>query len=668
MSALDETIDKISQGIRISEEEARHLLNSGDLVNLGCLAQEKEDRFGDCLLPYSKSCFLGFSESFYLRSSLFKNLSFPSLLESLKDLSEKGFTELVVDENFYQGKSFEGSLEFISMLRSADPKLKIKAFTPYQIQSLSKSEGLSYGEICRSLKEVGVRSLRGFDAHLFQKKSFHKEREDLKKIYCEAHEASLKFHGTLFYGPKENLWDYIQALSFYRDLQDQLGNCEVFSPYSLLHRGGLTSGSHDLRIMAITRLYLDNVRTIQANWLVYGPDIASLSLSFGANHLGPALLVDPFAHEKTVLSKSHLRVLLERTSKIRYRKCDILSEDSIEKCVRFAEESSLCGLLQDPIFKKTPEENQNRRSFSYSYEVNLETSATLLDRIEREKLSFPLGEIIIKVDLSSYEKKEDDLLSNWERLKALLERAQNFLGSTEILLSGFQFLWQVAQTKKLSLNEIFSRLEALGVKSIESSSKEFEGGLTNSEIISFHKEAHRAGLVTTPKLELSLQIDGKTILWKPFFQRLNSYLALQRETSGIRAFLVEPAIDASMGMSDFLYGIAVTKYFLKKKTQSPKLVVSLEHLPLFGIQEELPEGLKLRDPGRRKEKLQNKFLPLLCHVGVEDFGLFSYRAYCHRKETFSFREGSSSCDAELFQRDILFKPRAFNTFDASLAH
>jgi cyclic dehypoxanthinyl futalosine synthase len=123
--------------------------------------------------------------------------------------------------------------------------------------------------------------------------------EEWLAVMETAHQKGLRTTATMMFGHIETVEERLEHLSRLRALQDRTGGFTAFIPWpfqsdntSLYEQGGSfkTSGWEYLRMVALSRIYLDNFDNIQASWVTQGPKIAQLSLHFGANDLGSTMI------------------------------------------------------------------------------------------------------------------------------------------------------------------------------------------------------------------------------------------------------------------------------------------------------------------------------------------------------------------------------------------
>ena len=127
------------------------------------------------------------------------------------------------------------------------------------------------------------------------------------RVIKEAHELGIRSTATIMYGSCESETDRARHLAVLREVQDDTGGFTEFVPLSFVHqktplyRAGLArpgaTGREDILMFAVSRLFLDNIRNIQASWVKLGTKMAGMALLSGANDLGGTLFEESISRE-----------------------------------------------------------------------------------------------------------------------------------------------------------------------------------------------------------------------------------------------------------------------------------------------------------------------------------------------------------------------------------
>jgi cyclic dehypoxanthinyl futalosine synthase len=180
--------------------------------------------------------------------------------------------------------------------------VNIHGFSPTEIVYFSDRFGLSEQVVLERLQEAGLGSLPGGGAeilvdHVRQIVSPKKASADRWLNVCRIwHRLGNRGSATMMFGQIETVEDRIAHLGRIRDLQDETGGFTAFIPWTFQPGNTEFAGQPKvgaweyLRLLAVSRLFLDNVPTIQSSWVTQGLQIGTLGLSFGADDLGSIMI------------------------------------------------------------------------------------------------------------------------------------------------------------------------------------------------------------------------------------------------------------------------------------------------------------------------------------------------------------------------------------------
>ncbi|MCX6256143.1 MAG: dehypoxanthine futalosine cyclase [Bacteroidia bacterium] len=201
-------------------------------------------------------------------------------------------------------------IDLLRTLKKLYPTLKLHALGPPEIVFLAKKERLSYSEVLSRLIEAGLDSLPGAGAEILSDRvrrivsPAKATSMEWIEVMREAHRLNLPTSATMMYGHIETTEERIKHLVRLRDLQDDKPENHygfiTFIPWPfqdegtiLLQKHGIKSsynGPDYLRMIAISRIILNNIKNIQASILTVGKEIGMLSLHSGANDLGSIMI------------------------------------------------------------------------------------------------------------------------------------------------------------------------------------------------------------------------------------------------------------------------------------------------------------------------------------------------------------------------------------------
>ena len=196
--------------------------------------------------------------------------------------------------------SYERMLRFI---RDEHP-VGVHGFSPPEIVHVARVSGLAIEEVVERLAAAGLDSIPGGGAEILSDRprllaSPHKcSADEWMAVMRAAHGLGLKTTATMMFGGLETLEERVEHLARIRDQQDETGGFVRFIPWTLqpgntaLEAAGLRplGGFAYLVMLAVSRIFLDNVPSIQASWVTQGPKIAQVALAMGADDLGSTMI------------------------------------------------------------------------------------------------------------------------------------------------------------------------------------------------------------------------------------------------------------------------------------------------------------------------------------------------------------------------------------------
>jgi aminodeoxyfutalosine synthase len=207
------------------------------------------------------------------------------------------FTELHIVNGESPHVDFAYYVDTVRALHEALPNVHLKMFTASEIHHMSTLSGRPYEDVLLELRGAGLGSLTGGGAEIFADRVRRlvapgKEHPDCWfEIHRVAHGLGIPTHCTMLYGHVETYEERVDHLLRLRDQQDETGGFLAFIPLAfhpentVFERRGWrhTTGSDDLKVIAVSRLLLDNVPNLKAYWIMMGLPMAQVALHFGAN-------------------------------------------------------------------------------------------------------------------------------------------------------------------------------------------------------------------------------------------------------------------------------------------------------------------------------------------------------------------------------------------------
>ncbi|MFI3292672.1 MAG: CofH family radical SAM protein [Rikenellaceae bacterium] len=299
---------KCRRAERISTDEAMALWRDAPLWLLAELAVgRKMERSGDAVF-YNRNFHLEPTNvcRFRCKFCSFRrgegavdswNYSIEEMEQIAKSYVDRGVTEVHVVGGVHPSHSLDFFVELIRRVKAILPKATIKAFTAIELGYMIREAGIPISEGLQRLKDAGMESIPGGGAEIFDE-SVRREicgekgtSEEWFEVHNEAHRLGISTNCTILYGHIETIEHRIDHLERLRTQQDKTGGFNAFIPlkYRSINNDMSALGEvpimEDLRMLAISRLFLDNIPHIKAYWVMYGKQTAELALSFGADDI-----------------------------------------------------------------------------------------------------------------------------------------------------------------------------------------------------------------------------------------------------------------------------------------------------------------------------------------------------------------------------------------------
>jgi aminodeoxyfutalosine synthase len=318
-AGLGPIYEKVKAEERLGFDEGRQLYNCNDILALGYLANIVRNRLnGDNTyfiynqhINYSNICtnlckFCAFGRE--KDSDLAYEMSVEQVKQKVRDRLDEPITEVHMVGGIHPDLPFEYYLELLRGIKEVKPAVHIQAFTCVEIAHLADLAGKPVAETLRLLIDAGLGSLPGGGAEVFSprireltcgKKISGIEWLDISRI---AHREGLNTNATMLYGHIETIDERLEHLRALRAAQDETNGFLAFIPLSFHPKNtamadlSRTTGIDDLKNIAVPRLFLDNFPHIKAYWVMIGPQMAQLALSFGADDMDGTVKEEVITH------------------------------------------------------------------------------------------------------------------------------------------------------------------------------------------------------------------------------------------------------------------------------------------------------------------------------------------------------------------------------------
>lgn len=315
-ASVDDILQRALDGGRVSIAEGVKLFDQAGLFELGYVANElnlrKNPQSGrhatflvDRNINYTNICYTyckfcafyrepGDAKEGYLRST-------EEIFKKIEELTAIGGTQVLMQGGHNPRLGIEYYEKLVRGVRARFPQVHVHSFSASEVQHISRVSKISIRETLTRLRAAGLNSLPGGGAEILVER-VRNEVSPLKtkvseyfEIHRTAHEIGLISTGTMVYGLGETIEERMMHLDAYRRLQDETRGFRAFIPWSFESESTKMSmprrtGSEYLRMIALCRILLDNIRHLQAGWVTEGPKLSQIALCWGADDFGGILM------------------------------------------------------------------------------------------------------------------------------------------------------------------------------------------------------------------------------------------------------------------------------------------------------------------------------------------------------------------------------------------
>ncbi len=315
---IDNKIDKDIINRRITNEEALDLIQNAPLLELGELASAKKAQLHpekittfivDRNINYTNVCWVDCKFCAFYRHKRDDDsyvLKFDEIDKKIDELLEIGGTQILFQGGVHPKLKIDYYEELVDHIHTKYPQITIHGFSAIEINFIAKVSKISKLEVLKRLQAKGLSSIPGAGAEILSDRvrdiiaPNKMDSEEWLEIHRLAHSIGMKTTATMMFGTVETDEEIIEHWEMLRKLQDETGGFRAFIMWSF--QGENTqlaeeqpqiqpqSSNRYLRLLAVSRLYLDNFKNMQSSWVTQGSYIGQMALKFGANDLGSTMM------------------------------------------------------------------------------------------------------------------------------------------------------------------------------------------------------------------------------------------------------------------------------------------------------------------------------------------------------------------------------------------
>ena len=308
-------LDKALAGERLTSEDCTALLESNDFVRIGLAAHEIRMRKNptdvvtyiiDRNINYTNVCNVVCTFCAFYRRPGKPDTYVHSIDEICKRIDETidlGGTGVLMQGGLHPDFNIEWYEDLLSTLHAKYPDFQLHCFSPPEIHNISLISNLDYETIMRRLKAAGLYSMPGgggeiLDDEVRKRVSTKCNTQEWLDVMRAVHKVGLRSTATMMFGIGDTIEHRVRHLQRVRDVQDETGGFTAFISWTFQRENTALgrkiteepTGIDYLKMVAVSRLFLDNIQHIQASWLTQGLRTGQTALRFGADDMGSIMI------------------------------------------------------------------------------------------------------------------------------------------------------------------------------------------------------------------------------------------------------------------------------------------------------------------------------------------------------------------------------------------
>lgn len=303
---------------RLSKEDALDLIKNASLLDLAKMASAKKDELHkeklttfivDRNINYTNVCWVDCKFCAFFRHKKDNDsyvLKFDEIDEKIEELLAIGGTQILFQGGVHPNLKIDYYEELVNHIHTKYPQITIHGFSSIEIDFIAKVSKISILEVLKRLQAKGLSSIPGAGAEILSDRvrdiiaPKKMDTQEWLEVHRLAHSIGMKTTATMMFGTVETDEEIIEHFEHIRKLQDETGGFRAFIMWSfqgentkLMEEHPLIkpqSSNRYLRLLAVSRLYLDNFANLQSSWVTQGSYIGQMALKFGANDLGSTMM------------------------------------------------------------------------------------------------------------------------------------------------------------------------------------------------------------------------------------------------------------------------------------------------------------------------------------------------------------------------------------------
>ncbi|MCW2495463.1 cyclic dehypoxanthinyl futalosine synthase [Jatrophihabitans sp.] len=333
--SIETVLARAAEGGRITPDEALTLYTEAPLHALGQAADAvRRRRYPDNIatyiidrnINYTNVCLTACKFCAFYRAPKHDEgwtHSNEEILRRCGEAVELGATQIMLQGGHSPELGMEWYESIFSAIKADYPTLTLHSLGASEVVHIGRTSGLDHAEVISRLKAAGLDSFAGAGAEILVERPrtaiapLKEKGEVWLEVMEIAHGLGMESTATFMMGTGETNAERIEHLRMIRDVQDRTGGFRSFIPWTYQpennHLKGRTQATslEYLRMVAVARLFFDNVNHLQGSWLTTGKDIGQLTLHFGADDLGSVMLEENVVSSAGAKHRSNRTELIE---------------------------------------------------------------------------------------------------------------------------------------------------------------------------------------------------------------------------------------------------------------------------------------------------------------------------------------------------------------------
>ncbi|MEO1498312.1 MAG: cyclic dehypoxanthinyl futalosine synthase [Planctomycetota bacterium] len=341
-SPVPSLLAKAVAGERLTQEEGLTLLEQADLASLGRAADEITRRLHpepyrtyniDRNINYTNVCTAVCDFCAFYRSPKSDEgyvLPLEVILKKIEETVELGGEQILLQGGLHPDFKLDWYEEMLSGIKSRFPQVNVHGFSPPELHHFTKVNKLPLKTVLQRLRDAGLGSVPGGGGEILVdrvRKEITRGKvltDDWLNVHRVWHELGGASSATMMFGHVETLAERIEHLEVLRRLQDETGGftafiCWTFQPDNTDMDHLASAGAHEyLKMLAVSRLYLDNFKSLQSSWVTQGLKVGQMALLHGANDMGSLMIEENVVAEAGTVHYLTLEQIRESIREIGY--------------------------------------------------------------------------------------------------------------------------------------------------------------------------------------------------------------------------------------------------------------------------------------------------------------------------------------------------------------